>query len=443
MTAAGATGISEGDYNGSDRYNARGVASLTQTNTRDGKRSSTYHAYLENAAELRSNLTIITDAMVTRIILNDEDEGLTATGIEYRDTSGAVCVAHAAQEVILSAGAVGSPHLLMLSGIGPRRELEAAGIKCRLDNPHVGKHLKDHLQTAMHFPAPGIAVTMADVGTSVGPDALRGPDGPLPEDPADDIDLTVEQAELKAEAERRLAEWHKTGSSLVSSSLYDGISFFSTGLGDDHTHDGQIGFIPCGYDEDVVGTRINIDLQKIMADSSKTLAADAEHVIFLASNCVPRSEGEIVIKSADPKVPPEIKFNYFSNPHDLKVMVAVIRRALAIADKWPGDKKLGPWLIPPMLAKMHDYEESEQPSDALLENFVLHFAGTVYHLSCTCRIGSVVDPSLRVFGVKGLRIADASVMPEIPSGNINAPSIMIGERAADFIAKDHGMALSG
>ena len=131
VTAAGATGITEGDYNGSDRYNAGGVSSLVQTNTRKGKRSSTYHAYLENAAELRPNLTIITDAMVTRIILDGEDEGLTATGIEYRDASGAVCVAHAAREVILCAGAVGSPHLLMLSGIGPRRELEAVGIKCR------------------------------------------------------------------------------------------------------------------------------------------------------------------------------------------------------------------------------------------------------------------------------------------------------------------------
>lgn len=438
VAAAGATGITEGDYNGSGRYNAGGVASLVQTNTRNGKRSSTYHAYLENAAELRPNLTIITEAMVTRIILDGEDKDLTATGIEYRDASGAVCIAHADREVILSAGAVGSPHLLMVSGIGPRRELEAVGIKCRLDSPEVGKHLKDHVQTAMYFPAPGIAVTMAEIGTSVGPDALRGPNGPLPEDPEDDANLTVEQAELKAEAERRLAEWHETGSSLVSSSLYDGISFFSTGLGDDYTHDGQIGFIPCGYDEDTIGTCINIDLEKVMADSSKTLAADAEHVILLAGNCVPRSEGEIVIKSADPTVPPEIKFNYFSNSYDLKVIVAVMRRALAIANNWPGDKKLGSWLIPPMLAKMHDYVEGEQPSDALLENFALHFAGTVYHLSCTCRIGSVVDPSLRVMGVKGLRIADASVMPEIPSGNINAPSIMIGERAADIISEKYG-----
>lgn len=437
VKAAVAAGISEGDYNGSGRYNPGGVASLVQTNTRKGKRSSTFHAYLEDAAELRPNLTIITHAHVQRLILSDEAGQLSATGAEYRDADGNLHSVSATREVILSAGAVGSPHILMLSGIGPRRELEAAGITCRLDLPDVGKHLKDHVETAMHFPAPGIALTMAEVGLSVGPDALRGPGGPLPADPADDVNLSAAQAALKAEAERRLAEWHETGSSLVSSSLYDGISFFTTGLGNAYTHDGQIGFIPCGYDEDIIGTRVNLDLDMAMADAKKTLAPDAEHVIFLASNCVPRSEGEIVIKSADPFVPPQINFNYFSDPHDLKVMVAIQRRVLDIAANWPGEKKLGAWLIPPMLAEMHGHKPGEEPSDALLENFALHFGSTVYHLSCTCRIGSVVDPQLRVLGVRNLRVADASIMPEIPSGNINAPSIMIGERAADFIRQDH------
>lgn len=442
VKAAAAAGLAEGDYNGSGRHNPGGVSSLVQTNTRKGKRSSTFHAYIEDAAERRPNLTIITQAQVQRLILSGEGDGLAATGAEYRDAAGALHSVGANREVILSSGAVGSPHLLMLSGIGPRRELEAAGIACRLDLPDVGKHLKDHIETGMFFSAPGIALTMAEVGLSVGPDALRGPGGPLPADPADDVNLTPEQAEIKAEAERRLAEWFETGSGLVSSSLYDGISFFSTGLGDEYTHDGQIGFIPCGYDEDVHGTRINIDLDMALADPSKTLAPDAEHVIFLASNCVPRSEGEIIIRSADPSVPPQINFNYFSDPHDLKVMVAIQRRVLEVAANWPGEKKLGPWLVPPMLAQMHGYRDGDEPSDALLENFALHFASTVYHLSCTCRIGSVVGPDLRVMGVRNLRVADASIMPEIPSGNINAPSIMIGERAADLVRRDHAMALA-
>lgn len=442
VKAAGAVGIPEGDYNGSDRLNPDGVASLMQTNTRGGKRSSTFHAYLEENAELRPNLTIISNAHVQRLILDGEGESLIAIGLEYQAGDGAIQSIFARKEIILSAGAVGSPHILMLSGIGPRRELETVGLKCRLDLPDVGKHLKDHLQSPMHFPATGIAISGMEVGISVGPDALRTPAGPLPADPADDVHLTGELAELKAEAERRLIEWHNTGSSLVSSSLYDGVSFFSTGLGDDFTHDAQIGFIPSGYSEDIIGTRINMDLDMLMADASKTLSPDAEHVLFVASNCVPHSEGEIVIKSADPSVPPAINFNYFSDPHDLKVMVAVMRRTLEIADAWPGEKKLGSWLIPPMLAKMHGHVEGERPSDALLENFALHFAMTVYHLSCTCSIGRVVDPRLRVFGVKNLRIADASIMPEIPSGNINAPSIMIGERAADLIGQDHSLKLA-
>src|SRR6185503_14394102 len=199
------------------------------------------------------------------------------------------------------------------------------------------------------------------------------------------------------------------------------------------------GFVPCGYDAEVIGRCINIDLGLLMDDPATTLAPTAQNVLFLASNCVPRSEGEIVIASADPSVPPDIRFNYFSDRHDLKVIVAIMRRVLDIAAHWPGPNALGPWLIPPKLAAMHDYRPGEPPSDALLENFALHFGMTVYHLCCTCRIGSVVDPRLRVFGVRNLRVADASVMPEIPSGNINAASIMIGERAADLIAADHGI----
>ena len=442
VTAAGAAGIPEGDYNGAGRFNPAGVASLTQTNTRKGKRSSTFHAYLEGATELRDNLTIITSALVTRLVIEGAGDTLVATGVEYRDGAGEIRTVHAVREVILSAGAVGSPHILMLSGIGPRREIEAAGVACRLDLPDVGKHLKDHVQAPMTFSAPGVGVSMAEIGLSAGPDALRAPVGPLPADPADDLHLTGELALLRDEAERRLEEWVETGHSLVASSLYDGISFYSTGLGEEFTHDAQIGFVPCGYDAHVLGDCINLDLDLLLDDAAKTLAPDAENVIFLASNCVPRSEGEIVLASADPTVPPDIQFNYFSDSHDLKVMVAIMRRVLEIADCWPAPNVLGAWLIPPKLAALHGYRPGEWPSDALLENFALHFAMTVYHLCCTCRIGSVVDPRLRVFGVKNLRVADASVMPEIPSGNINAPSIMIGERAADLIAADHDIRLT-
>lgn len=271
---------------------------------------------------------------------------------------------------------------------------------------------------------------------SAWPEPLRAPAGPLPADPADVAGLIGELARLKTEAERRLSEWVNTGSSLVASSLYDGISFYSAGLVDDFTHDTQICFVPCGHDAHILGNCINLDLDLYFGDSAASLASTAETVSF-----VPRSEGELVIASADPATPPDIRFNYFSDGHDLKAMVAVMRRVLAIAENWPGPNGLGPWLIPPKLAALHGFRPGEPPSNALLENFAMHFGMSVYHLCCTCRIGSVVDSRLRVFGVTNLQVADASVMPEIPSGNINAPSIKIGKGAAALIAAGCGVRL--
>ena len=122
-------------------------------------------------------------------------------------------------------------------------------------------------------------------------------------------------------------------------------------------------------------------------------------------------------------------------------MRVVVRRALDIAAHWPGNRKIGPVLIPPFLAKKHGHVPDAEPSDALLEDLALYFSCTVCHETSTCRIGDVVDPWLRVVGVKNLRVADASVMPNVISGNTNAPSIMIGEKAAEMVAGDHGVKL--
>jgi hypothetical protein len=160
---------------------------------------------------------------------------------------------------VLSGGAIGSPHLLLLSGVGPRRELEAAGVACRVDSPHVGKHLKDHLQVGLFLPAPGVGVSMNEVGVSFGPDALRAPAGPLPANPHEDADMAAELKALKQEAERRITEWATTGCGLVSSSLYEACAWFSTGLGDTHTHDAQIGFFLCGYSKDIWRNCLRVD----------------------------------------------------------------------------------------------------------------------------------------------------------------------------------------
>ena len=344
VEAAVAAGIPAGDYNGRDRGGPDGVVSLLQTNTREGKRSSTYHAFLEGEAEQRSNLEVICGAQVTRVLLDSISGRLTAVGVEYSTADGEIAAVMADREVVLSAGAIGSPQIMMLSGIGPRDTLDAVGVECVLDSPHVGKHLKDHLQVALVFPAPGVGVSMTEVGISMGPDALRAPAGPLPADPADDHDLPEELQALKTEAERRLTDWATTGNGLVSSSLYEACAWFSTGLGDDHTHDAQIGLFACGYNSDMWKALLRVDADEYFDDPERRLAPDAESVIVLANPVQPHSEGEIVLASADPSAHPDIRMNYFGDPHDMAVMVAILRRVLDVVANWPGDRDIGPAL---------------------------------------------------------------------------------------------------
>lgn len=434
VDAAAKVGIPKGDYNGRDRLSPNGVVSLLQTTTRQGKRASTYHAFLE-PAESRANLTIFTHVQVTRVLL----DGAVAVGVEYRDAQGKLASVRADKEVILSAGAVGSAQLLLLSGIGPKAELEAVGVECRVHSPHVGKHLKDHLHIGLNYPAPGNGVSMLEMGISMGPDVLRAPAGPLPADPAEDVNLPPELAGLKAEAERRLMQWFTTGEGLVSSSLYDASAWYSTGLGDTHTHDAQIATFVCGYNDDIWRRCLSVDPAKYFADPAAVLAADQETVLILANPVQPHSEGSITLSSADPLAQPDIKMNYFQDPHDLKVALSILRKTLEIAAAWP---QLGAPRLPPSLVEKHGHREGDTPSDALLEDLARHFAFTVYHLTSTCRMGDVVDARLRVKGVQKLRVADASIMPNVTSGNTNAPCIMIGEKAAELLAREHDVALA-
>ncbi len=440
VEAATAAGIPRGDYNGSDRLRPEGVASLFQTTTKDGKRSSTFHAFLEPVMGTRENLVVIPHAHVQRVLFDDAGDGPVATGVEYRTAEGSVETVTATKEVVLSAGAIGSPQLLLLSGVGPREELAEVGVECRVDLPDVGKHLKDHLHAGMFFPAPGIGLTMAEVAVALGPDALRAPVGPLPADPADDAGLPPELAGLKAEAERQLTEWVTTGRGLVSSSLYDASLWYSTGLGDPHTHDAQIGFLVCGYTAEIWRSTFRIDVAELFDDPDQALAPDAQVVVLLPNPVQPHSEGEVRLASADPAEPPVISLNYFGDPHDVQVMVAAMRKALELVEHWPVPG-MGALVVPRRLAEAHGHAPGDVPSDALLEDMARHYALTVYHETSTCRIGDVVDAELRVQGVDRLRVADASVMPNVTSGNTNAPAIMIGEKAAELVAAAHGLRL--
>ncbi len=295
---------------------------------------------------------------------------------------------------------------------------------------------------ALIYPAPDVGVAMSEVAQSMGADALRAPAGPLPADPADDADLSSDLQALKEEAERRLTEWQITGRGLAASSLVDAVVFCSTGLGDLHSHDLEIMCFVTAGDDDLQKRILNVDTARYFDDVSTRLAPDSENLTLLANPVLPHSEGEIVLDSADPLVQPAIRMNYYADPHDMKVMVAAIRRTMEIAAHWPGNRRLGPLMVPPFLAVKHGYASGTIPSDALLEDLAVHFSLTVYHPTSTCRIGDVVDPRLRVLGVDKLRVADASVMPNVISGNTNAPTIMIGEKAAEMIAADHGVKLA-
>ena len=409
VAAAKALGIPEGDYNGSDRLNPDGVVSLFQTTTEHGRRSSTYHAFLEGEPEQRPNLTVITRAQVTRVLLEDDENPMRASGVEYLTPDGNRHRLFASREVILSAGAIGSPHLLMLSGIGPRRELELAEIECVVDLPDVGKHLKDHLVLAMLFDSPNAGTPMAEIAGAFAPEALN--------------------------------EWQQTGVGYASSSLYDAALWCSSGLGDEHSHDIQVGFVPVGYDENFFGRLCNFDLTAQFGDFTAALDPQQPRILFAVNPVLQRSEGEVVIRSNDPFEHPEIRLNYFAESHDLAQMVAAMRLVFDLAEHWPG-ATAGTWWAPPELARKHGYRPGEVPSDAFLESVALHFSNTIYHQCCTCRIGDVVDPALHVKGVAGLRVADASVMPDIISANTNAACIMIGERAAEMIAVEHRVRLA-
>jgi choline dehydrogenase-like flavoprotein len=441
VDAAVAAGIPVGDYNGRDRGGPAGAVSLLQTTTLDGKRASTFHAYLEGKPETRPNLMIVTHAQVTRIVIEEESGSLRATGVEYIDEDGTTQIASARNEVIVSAGAFGSPQILMLSGVGPAEQLASVGIDCLVDAPDVGQHLQDHLQLGFTFEAPGLGVSMASVGVAMGPDALRAPAGPLPADPAADADLPPELAGLKAEAERQLTEWFTTGRGLVSSSLYEACAWYSTGLGDRHTHDAQIGLFACGYNEDIWRALLRIDPVAFFGDPATTLGPTKENMIVLANPVQPHSKGEVRLSSADPLAAPDIRYNYYGDPHDLAVMTAVVRKTLDIQARLRETHGAGPVLVPPALAEKHEHNPGDELSDELIEDLARHYSFSVYHPTSTCRIGSVVDAELCVLGVNGLRVADASVMPNIVSGNTNAAAIMIGEKAAELVGRAHGLEL--
>jgi choline dehydrogenase len=355
------------NFNGAEQ-DGFGIHQVTQ---KGGRRWSTAVAYL-NPARSRPNLHIVTEGRVTRVLL----DGRRATGVEIAD--GAACrVIGARSEVILAAGAIASPHLLMHSGIGDGTALSAQGVTVNHDLPAVGKNLQDHVATRVEYDSP----STVPYGIS-----LR----------------TLPRHAVQA------AEYLLFRRGFWSSNLVEGGGFIRT-LPDLPRPDIQVVFVPGkrGQNGRLIGWGHGFSTSAVLLR--------------------PESRGEIRIASADPLAAPVIDPQFFTDDRDLAALVRGYQEIRRLMDSPVFEKFRGPELMPGK-----DFD-----SDEALANWVRDTAGTIFHPVGTCRMGNgadaVVDPDLRVRGIDGLRVADASIMPTLIGGNTNAPVIMIAEKAADII----------
>ncbi len=350
-------------------YNPEGVARLDST-TKNGRRSSAAVAHLRPALS-RPNLTLVSHALVHRIVVENGQ----ATGIEFSHR-GKQLNAHAGKEVIVSTGAIKSPQLLMLSGIGPTNHIEEFGIESVHHLPGVGQNLQDHLSIGVIY-------------QSKKPITYHKMDNPL----------------------RKLLlgmQWVFTRKGFVASNIWEAGGHIR-GYTDVEFPNLQYHFAPIHVDYD--GTKITLH-------QGFTTQLDQLR---------PRSKGQIKLLSADPAHRPAAHFNYLSDPFDVGELIEATKRIRELIAQPAFDELRGKELEP----------GPEVKSDADIDSWIRATTNTDYHPSCSCRMGNdemaVIDQEMRVHGLEGLRVVDASVMPDIVSGNLNAPTQMIALRAADFI----------
>lgn len=362
-----------GDYNGS---HMEGV-SVYQTTIANGLRVSSASAYISKRNTGR-NLRVITNAHVTKLIF----DGRRATGVCFSQGNRETTVLTDG-EVILSAGALNSPHLLYLSGLGPANELQPHGISVLQDMPHVGRHLQDHIGVdftlAVNRPSLNQKLRPVLGKFLVGLEYLFFKSGPLA--------MSLNQA----------GGFVKSDPSLEIPDL-------------------QLYFSPLSYSTAPQGKR-------------PLMSPDPYPAVRLGFNPTkPTSEGWISLKSSDPFESPKFVGNYLSTEEDKKVMIS----GMHLMRKFLKTKAMRD-IVEEELSPGSDFNDDKSFMD-----FARSEGGTVFHQCGTCRMGkdissSVVDESLKVHGIDGLRVADASIFPRITTGNTNAPSIMVGEKAADII----------
>ena len=356
------------DFNGAQQAGV-GFYQVTQ---RDGRRCSAAVAYLR-PARARANLTIRTHCLATRIMFS----GSRACAVEYLQ-DGVLQVARADREVLLAAGAVGSPQLLMLSGIGPADDLRAMNIPVVADIPEVGRNLQDHLDFC----------TLSKCTRPV------------------TYDFSLWQELVVA------LRYLMTRSGPGVSNVAEAGAFVRTTLAPDARPDVQMHFVPAQLD-----------------DHGRN-RLDGHGFTIHACGLRPRSRGRVALRSTRPQDPPRLYANYLSDAHDMDVLLEGIRISREVIGSGP--------FAPFRGAEIFPGETATSRGD--LEAVVRRKAETIYHPAGTCRMGSdlqsVVDPELRVRAVSGLRVVDASVMPRLIGGNTNAPTIMIAEKAAERVLSE-------
>jgi choline dehydrogenase len=377
IAAAGQLGLKHNpDFNGETQEGV-GIYQLT---TRDGQRLSASRAFLWPLRN-RKNLHIETNALATRINF----EGKRAKSVSYVQ-NGTTKTADAHRDIILSGGAINSPQLLMLSGIGPAEHLHQHGIEVILNNSNVGQNLEDHqgINYTYKMKVPTLNDTLRPWWgkLKVGLQYLLFKNGPL--------SLSINHG----------GGFFKTDPSLPRPNMQLYFQAFSTLLP-------RAGERPILSPDPFSGLSIGL------------------------SNCRPTSRGEIRLKSSNPHEHPAISPNAFSTNHDIDEMLKAVKFIRNIANTSPFKELVAEELRPGPQIKsdedlIHDFKQR---------------SGTVYHPSCTCRMGndpraSVVDSNLRVHGIEGLRICDASVFPNLIAGNTNAPSMLVGWKGAEIILRE-------
>jgi choline dehydrogenase len=372
IQAAAEVGIRHNpDYNGAQQD---GIA-MSQASIQNGWRMSTARAYLE-PARFRPNLRVVTQALTERVLL----DGQRCVGVRY-SVGASATEARAGREVVISAGAINSPQLLELSGIGEPERLRGLGIEVAHALPGVGENLRDHYAPRTRWAIGTKGITFNDRGRGLGlvNQALRWAFG---------------QPSLLAMVGAPMRAFVKSREGLEAPDLL-------------------LGWVPMLTEPGPRGPRIS-------RQSGMTCYA---HVMR------PESKGSIHITAADPTRPPAINFNFLSAPVDAELTL----RAVAIARSIMRARAMAPL----RLTELAPGEALERDDEIL--DWVRRAAETTYHPVGTCKMGSdpmaVVDHELRVRGIEGLRVADASIMPTLTSGNTNAPSIMIGEKAADMVLR--------